>query len=112
MEAEQVVAAFLRKELGVVGRTDEVTLKGLLAVVEGAGELLVGDAGLFGGHATSGGHFQVGRADDVLSLDSEIGVGLVTGIGCDDGLSTELLDDEGEDLLGIVGGVGANDAQG
>ena len=44
-----------------------------------------------GGHAASGSHFQVGRADEVLSLDSETGVGLVTGIGCDDELSSELL---------------------
>lgn len=112
MEAEQEVAALLREELGVVGGTDEVALKGLLAVVEWTGELLVGDAGLFRGHAASGGHFEVGRTDDVLTLDSEIGVGLVAGIGCDDGLSPELLEDEGEDLLTVVGGVGTHETQG
>ena len=52
-----------------------------------------------GGHAAAGDHFQAGRTDDAGSFASEIGVGLATGIGCDDGLSAEMLDDKGENLL-------------
>lgn len=51
---------------------------------------------------------ELGGADDCGTLNAEAGVGVAARIGCDHGLSMQLVDGELEQGIGVVNRVGAN----
>lgn len=80
-----------------------------MIVVQGAGVLGVGNARSLRSHAALVDHGQSSRTKHDFALNTEIGVGLIAGVGGDNGSGVEVFNDVGEDLLRVVGRIATDD---
>ena len=102
-ETNQDITSFLGDKFGMSSRTNKVPLS-FFSEMNGAAILEVSDSRSFSGFSFAV-HRKIGMAVDIISFQGIGGIGVAPEIARNNGLSSEMLDDETEGRFCIIEGI-------